>query len=603
MRVKDFLLKRGKLKVNINNVDFSKKGIYVLKGENGTGKTSFIETILKKNKYTDVINKESNISYFSQQLYKYSISARKYIGTKNTRLLEKYCKLFDVDYLDRDILEISGGEFVKLSLIRCLVKDTPILILDEPTNNLDNGTTEKVQVVLNELSKNKTIIVSTHDERLNLDYHTEYIFEGGEIIKNSKEDNKYGNVEYEESKVKQNQNIFSYIFQSKFNKLMISLISILLIIISLIAASFIRFNVPLESKLDNNNYIEILFIAEPYASYIEATVPKAEIESKYINASDYFDSKELIDLGNRDFVDKLYVIDQGYLNEINNESDELKIFSIPNSITDSPNYQRAYPGCEGFLIAGRLPTDNELEAVVSYEQMQKQWNYTGDINKIIGTEIKLNNKNYRIVGLTNLPVVTISFENNSKNAYGVIEVHKNSEDSLNNILSKMSNQGYDKSDLFYRNIFVEYNEGSEEELMNYLVKHGPSYQYYSNYANDIVTYYKYKSILPKMIIVSLLLSISSCVLLIITSRRSFIIIDEYIKDMDNINFKPIKNISNLYKVLYADFLILLPIVIIIAYVILGSSLGLLMMLPFLLICSMTFMCAISILRVIDKRNV
>ncbi|WP_241433115.1 ATP-binding cassette domain-containing protein [Listeria cornellensis] len=68
--------------------------------------------------------------------------------------------------MDKDIQELSGGEFVKIELVRTLSLDTEILILDEPTNNLDNRSTEILSDVLNELSKSKIIFLVSHDKRL-----------------------------------------------------------------------------------------------------------------------------------------------------------------------------------------------------------------------------------------------------------------------------------------------------------------------------------------------------------------------------------------------------------------------------------------------------
>ncbi len=599
MKIKNFVLKKGKLKININDVEFSHKGIYVIKGANGSGKTSFIETFLKENNYIDIENKQSNIVYFSQQLYKYSINGHKYLETDNKILLQKYCEIFEVDYLDKNIQEISGGEFVKLAIIRCLIKDTPILIFDEPTNSLDNSSTEKVLFVLNELSKSKTIIVSTHDKRLNLDYHTEYIIENEGIIKKTKKKIDLEDIDYIKTNQIHKNKIFGEIFYSSFNKLMFSLLLVLLISISIISANNIKFNVYIEKKLKADNFIEILDVNENYNTYVKSTVSKKELHSKYINSINHFNTEELIDLSSKSFIKNIFVIDLGYLNKIieNTNTNNINIFSIPNIITDSPNYQRTYPGCKGFLLLGRLPKDNKSEAIVSYEQMQKHWNYTGDINDIIGTNIEINNKKYNIVGITNLPIITISYD--LDNQFGVIEVKE--EDRLNNILKTMRTQGYDEEDLYYRNIFIEYKEGSDKELMNVLVRDASSYQYYSNFVNNKIMLYTYKNASIKMILISLLFATLACILLIITSKKSFVIIDDYIQDINNINFKPRKNVANLYKVLLLDFLIVLPILIIVSFLYMRTLIGLLMMIPFYGICILTFSCSFLILKKVSKR--
>ena len=59
----------------------------------------------------------------------------------------------------------SGGEKQRLSIIRGLLKKTPILLLDEPTSSLDQIAEEKVMNLLNNL-KDTTKIMITHREGL-----------------------------------------------------------------------------------------------------------------------------------------------------------------------------------------------------------------------------------------------------------------------------------------------------------------------------------------------------------------------------------------------------------------------------------------------------
>ena len=57
---------------------------------------------------------------------------------------------------------LSGGEKQRISIARALLKDTPIILLDEATASLDADNEHEIRKSLNKLIKNKTVITIAH---------------------------------------------------------------------------------------------------------------------------------------------------------------------------------------------------------------------------------------------------------------------------------------------------------------------------------------------------------------------------------------------------------------------------------------------------------
>lgn len=72
-------------------------------------------------------------------------------------------KLNLLDLKDRQIGKLSGGQLQRVLIARGLAVEPEILLLDEPTANVDASSTSQIYELLKGLNKEKTIIVVTHD--------------------------------------------------------------------------------------------------------------------------------------------------------------------------------------------------------------------------------------------------------------------------------------------------------------------------------------------------------------------------------------------------------------------------------------------------------
>ena len=90
------------------------------------------------------------------------------------------------DQLDKKPNQMSGGQMQRVAIARSLVNDPDILLADEPTGALDSETSVQVMEILKEISKDRLIIMVTHNPELAETYASRIVrLKDGEIVDDS----------------------------------------------------------------------------------------------------------------------------------------------------------------------------------------------------------------------------------------------------------------------------------------------------------------------------------------------------------------------------------------------------------------------------------
>ena len=207
--------------INNTTLTMGKTGLVALLGPSGCGKTTILNTIGgldKINKGQIYINGQKissrcphkvdkirnlNIGYIFQDyklidnmsVYDNIKLVLKLIGLKDKTEIDKRItyvldKVGMLRYKNRPASMLSGGERQRVGIARAIAKDPDIILADEPTGNLDSKNSLEIMKIIRAISKEKLVILVTHEQNLAKFYASRIIkLEDGKVIEDYPNDN------------------------------------------------------------------------------------------------------------------------------------------------------------------------------------------------------------------------------------------------------------------------------------------------------------------------------------------------------------------------------------------------------------------------------
>ncbi|MDY5213417.1 ABC transporter ATP-binding protein [Intestinibacter sp.] len=176
----------GKKILNNISMEFEKGKFYTILGVSGSGKTTLLSLLagldepqsgkilynnqdIREKGYEN--HRKNNVSLIFQNYnlidYMTPLENLKIVNPKADKTILNELGLKD-DEIKRNVLKLSGGQQQRVAIARTLVANSPVILADEPTGNLDSDTEDEIIEILKTSAHKhgKCVIVVTHSKDL-----------------------------------------------------------------------------------------------------------------------------------------------------------------------------------------------------------------------------------------------------------------------------------------------------------------------------------------------------------------------------------------------------------------------------------------------------
>jgi len=473
--VSKFYYNKGIITSGFNKVNLELKigEFVVITGESGSGKSTLLNVISGIDSYEEgemYINGKETSHYTEKNFEDYR---RKYIANifQSFNLINSYTVYQNVELVmllngykrrevKKKILEIieqvgltkfkntkvsklSGGQKQRVAIARAMVKDTPIIVADEPTGNLDSKSANEVIEILKKVAKDKLVVMVTHNIEQVEQYATRIIkMNDGRIIENT-EIKKIKNEPKAQESTYNNISIFNKYrlgFRNTFNiwTKFLLLFAVFLFISSAILAEYASFQMSEKETTDDGYSIAFRDLSE------NRIIINKKDRSPFSN-EDYEKIKQLSNVD--------YIV----------EDDIFSDTGVPLAKDDRSfyGYLRNIKILKDGVDIGRMPeSENEIVLKINKEHFYIQEALDEVLNKTYSILKSEQRDSYTDEKVMDLTIVGIKYSENN-NDYNVF--YYVSDNVLNSLRSDM-NKNYSKMKVFFNKKYQEYRIEASENV-------------------------------------------------------------------------------------------------------------------------------------------
>ena len=178
----NYSYKNGKSVLSDVSMEFEKGKFYTILGVSGSGKTTLLSLLagLDEPRKGEVLynnedikikgyenHRKNNISLIFQNYnlidYMTPLENLRIINQKADKSILNNLGLGDEE-INRNVLQLSGGQQQRVAIARTLVADSPVILADEPTGNLDSQNSHEILSIFKKMNENHiTIVMVSHD--------------------------------------------------------------------------------------------------------------------------------------------------------------------------------------------------------------------------------------------------------------------------------------------------------------------------------------------------------------------------------------------------------------------------------------------------------